>query len=400
VLRDSGWLVAGTSISGLAAYGYVILGTRELGAVAFAPISVLWTFWAMSAAVLTFPVMHWVIRTLEADGSEDRVRSGLPAVWIAALAVSTATFVVAWLGRNAFFQQESLLFPLMAGLIPFGSVAIGISRGALAGRQRFAAAGAAIAVENLIRMLLGGIVLAFGGKEAAFAWVLVVGFVAAVFWPSALRLRRDTGDRRHPLPIGFLGGIAGGSLIAQVVITGGPAVVAVLGGNPLDITGLFATLALFRAPYQVALGVTVRLTGGLTRLYVDGRQGSVSSLQRGGVVAAVLGAPLAGVFGAVSGPGLVRFVFGGEVIVSGTVAAAVSAGSWLALVSLCYTLMLIAGARTSLVTGAWVVGLVAGGAWSMLGPGDPVVRVAWAFCLAEAVTITTMVAAPRWSAPD
>ena len=272
VLRDSIWLAAGTGLSGLAAYGYVILGTRVLGAVSFAPVSVLWTFWAMSAAVLTFPVMHWVIRTMEAGvRGGGRIRSGLPAVLGSAAVVSVVTGLVAWLGREALFQQDGWLFPLLAAAIPFRSVTVGLNRGVLAGRRRFVATGAAIAAENLIRVVVGGLGrLLAGGGEGAFAGALVVGLTAAALWPSATRFSQAVVIGEPSTPLGFLGGLAGGSLIAQIIITGGPAVLAALGSSPIHITGLFATFALFRAPYMVAIGVAARITGALTRLFVDG----------------------------------------------------------------------------------------------------------------------------------
>ena len=102
---------------------------------------------------------------------------------------------------------------------------------------------------------------------------------------------------------------------------------------------------------------------------------------------------MAGWFAALVGPRLVLLVFGSEVITTRTVAAIVAAGSWLALVALFFTLVLVSSARTNLVTGAWLVGLLVAGGWSLLGPGDILTRVAWAFCLAELATITVMVIA-------
>ena len=68
--RDTSALLVSTPVSGLLAYGYVAIGTRTYGAAPFAPVSVFWTIWAMASAVVAFPVQHWVIRTIEADGNE------------------------------------------------------------------------------------------------------------------------------------------------------------------------------------------------------------------------------------------------------------------------------------------------------------------------------------------
>ena len=53
-------------------------------------------------------------------------------------------------------------------------------------------------------------------------------------------------------------------MIGQAVLTGGPVVLALAGGSARDITALFAGLALFRAPYIVALGLVSQLTGRFT----------------------------------------------------------------------------------------------------------------------------------------
>ena len=55
-------------------------------------------------------------------------------------------------------------------------------------------------------------------------------------WPSS------AGDRRA-------------QVIGQAVLTGGPVVLALAGGRRAEVTALFAGLALFRAPYTLALGL-------------------------------------------------------------------------------------------------------------------------------------------------
>ncbi len=55
-----------------------------------------------------------------------------------------------------------------------------------------------------------------------------------------------------------------GQLLGQVVLTGGPVLLAAAGGAPAEVTALFAGLALFRAPYTLALGLVSQLTERLT----------------------------------------------------------------------------------------------------------------------------------------
>ena len=71
--------------------------------------------------------------------------------------------------------------------------------------------------------------------------------------------------------MGFLRGAAGGQLVGQAVLTGGPVVLALAGGAPSEVTALFAGLALFRAPYTLAVGQVSALTARVTDLVVAGR---------------------------------------------------------------------------------------------------------------------------------
>ena len=52
-------------------------------------------------------------------------------------------------------------------------------------------------------------------------------------------------------------------LIGQVVLTGRRSC-ALAGGAPGEVTTLFAALALFRAPYMLALGMVAQLTTRVT----------------------------------------------------------------------------------------------------------------------------------------
>ena len=64
-------LAAGSVVSGLLAYVLFALLTRGLGAEAAAPVSVLWTQWTFAAAALTFPLQHWVTRSMVAGHAGD-----------------------------------------------------------------------------------------------------------------------------------------------------------------------------------------------------------------------------------------------------------------------------------------------------------------------------------------
>ncbi len=64
--RNSAALALGSAASGLLAYVVFVLITRGLGADAAAPVSVLWTHWAVAGAGFTFPLQHWITRSVVA----------------------------------------------------------------------------------------------------------------------------------------------------------------------------------------------------------------------------------------------------------------------------------------------------------------------------------------------
>ena len=89
--RASVSLAAGSVVSGLLAYVLFALVTRGLGAEAAAPVSVLWTMWALAGAAFTFPLQHWITRSVVA-GHEGEVRRA--AGRVTAVVVDASLLVV------------------------------------------------------------------------------------------------------------------------------------------------------------------------------------------------------------------------------------------------------------------------------------------------------------------
>lgn len=379
--RESGALVVGSVTNGLAAYGFIALGTRALGADAFAPVAIVWVFWAFSAALLTFPIQHWVIRQMELDGHAGGVRAALVRVAGLTAVVAAGEGLVAALGRERLFGEAAWGWPPLVAAVAAGAGLLGVVRGLLAGAGRYPAAALVIGGENLVRLAAGALSLALGGGPLLFAAALATGPLAVLLPRGVRRLPGAAGAR----PPGGLVEAAGLSvLLAQVVLNGGPPLLSALGGAEAQVTALFAALALFRAPYLVALGLTVRATASLTRLVAEGGRRRLlgpALATTGGTV--LLGA-LAFAVGWPVGPPLVRALFGPGTELAGPVTGAVAAGCALALGSLGLTVMLIAGSARLALTGSWVLAVAVGAAVLALGGGlGPVERVTAAFVAAE-----------------
>lgn len=384
--RDAAALSVGTATSGLVAYAFVAIGTRLVGAEDFAPVSVLWSFWAVSAAAITFPVQHWIIRAVEATGSERAIWNALPRVWRMTGIASLVVLAIALSVSERLFGTSGWSFPAMTALLPACSVLMGINRGVLASRARFGSTAAAILGENLIRLL---VVVAVGDRWASsgIGWALMAGFLVAAAFPGSFRGERHRDGTKTSLSL--LGGLAGANAAAQTALTSGPIVLSLLGGSNSHVTMMFAVLAVLRAPYTVALGVTTRLTRPLTRLALADLA-TLRRWERRFLGFALAASVVAAFLGAIVIPPAVRLVFGIDPMLGGPGTIGVlTAASTLALASLVQMLVLLAKDRGRALSLSWVAG-IAIGTGVLFTSGAPVLRVAVGFLAAETVAICLM----------
>ncbi len=385
----------GSAGNGLLAYLVFALTTRALGAERAAPVSVLWSYWAFAGAAFTFPLQHWATRTVEAHG-EATVRRALPQVAVVTLAAALVLAVLAWSVRMPLFGRQDAWFPVMVGVVTVGSATIGLVRGGLAARDRLGGVAASLVAENGLRCVaVGALGLAGVRSPVPFGMCLVAGHLVAVCWPSAWRYRRGPVPETAPAtPFGFLAGAGAAQLVAQTVLTGGPVVLALSGGSPRQVTTLFAALALFRAPYMLALGLVAALTAGVTRMAVGGHLSRLRTMLRGTLAATVAGVLLAGAGAAWLGPWLLRLVFGADVVLGHWQAAVVAVGCTVAIANLLLVVLALAQDRAGSVAASWLVSVVAAAAgfaalsrWNGLDAAD---RVVWAFLVAETLALLAL----------
>lgn len=383
--RDATFLAAGSLASGLLAYVFFAVVTRALGAEVSAPVAVLWAWWSFAGAALTFPLQHWIARQSAIDHGEAGVRHALPRVVAVVAGSSLLAGLLSWLARERLFGLEGWGFPLLVVAVGLGSAAIGVVRGTLSARRRFRAVGVGLVAENALRCVLAA-GLALSGVEApqAYGLALVVGY-AAVLWPSALLPRTTgTGVAGEPAALGFVTGASAGQLLAQAALTGGPVLLAAAGGASAEVTALFAGLALFRAPYTLAIGLVSALTGRLTELVVSGRREALVRVRRTVVLLTAALALAGGLGGAWLGPPLMELVFGEGVRLAASDTAVVAVGSVLALANLVLIVGALARGRPHAAAVVWLVSAPVGVAGYLLRGGDALDRTCWAFLAVEA----------------
>ena len=252
-------LAAGSVVSGLLAYVAVRPGHPRprrrggrtgLGAVD--PVGVRRRRLHLPAAALDHPQRRRRPRGRRTPG-------GRPGGRCVVAAAALALGLLAWLLRDRLFHRDDAWFPVMVVLVTLGSAAVGVVRGGLAGRGRFAAVAWSLVAENAPalpprrraparRRARPGGPRALPGRRRARRAVAVRVALRGGAVPAG------------PSALAFLGGAAPASSSRQAVLTGGPVLLALLGGSPVEVTAMFAALALFRAPYMVVLGTLPQLT--------------------------------------------------------------------------------------------------------------------------------------------
>jgi O-antigen/teichoic acid export membrane protein len=374
----------GSVVSGLLAYVFFALVTRALGPVPAAPVSVLWAWWSFAGAALTFPLQHWITRSVTVHQGERAVRRALGGVCLVVVAVGVVVGFASWLARDLLFHRGDIVFPLLVVAVAVGSGAMGVVRGLLAARGRFPALGAALVAENALRCLTALLLMVAGVDDpVAYGAALVVGYLAIGGWPSTLRVT-DAGRPEEDSPLAFVTGASVGQLLGQAVLTGGPVLLAAAGGAPAEVTALFAGLALFRAPYTLALGLVSQLTERLTVLVVEGRRDALRRF-RAGVVLTTLAAGVVGaLLGAWLGPAVMELVFGQGVRLPGDLTLLIAVGTVFALANLVVTVSALARGRTSALVRGWVLGAVPGALLFWLSPMSALERTTWTFAVVEA----------------
>jgi O-antigen/teichoic acid export membrane protein len=388
--RDTGAiaLAAASVISGVFAYLFIAIGTRQFGTGDFSGVAQLWTIWFFGSSVLTFPIQHWVIQRLRLDGHGGAVRVVLPRLMLFALGLGLAVVAVTFLVRGDMYGRDDIAYPLIAGGITVGAAAMGLLRGGLAGHSRFLATATALAGENVVRFACGLAVVAAGATVGWYGAAILSGSLVILAWPSALRF--DGPAVPGVSPVAFLGNVGGGTVIAQSILTAGPVVLSLAGGTRDEVTSLFTALALFRAPYIVALGLAIRMTATLTDLVAAGRSADLLRIQRRMIAGGVALMALGGLGAALVGPGVLRLVFGDEVDLTRAACAGLAVGSLAALATLGLTLVQMTDGAGRRVLRTWATALAVGVVVMVALPLEPLPRVVAAFLASELTAFALM----------
>jgi len=358
----------GLLVAGVTAYLFQVSVAREVGKVRFAAFTALWLSAFSIGPGFFLPLEQEVGRALAARRA--RGVGGGPLVRRAALAGAALALILvigslaaaAPLNRELFDHDSLLLVGLILTIV--GYFGAHLTRGALSGNGRFAAYGALVGLEGVLR-LAGCVVLLIVGARAAGPYGLFVGIapIAAVVGIVAWQrngLLQPGPDAPWSELSSALGYLLVGAVLAQVLINAAPLTAKVLahGTRQNEAVGRFAAgfiiaripVFLFQAVQAALLPKLAGLAG--ARQHRDFRSLLYRLLGAVGAIA-VIGT----VGGLTVGPAALRLVFGAKYNLSradlGYLAA--SNGAFMLGLTLAQALIALEGHARAAV--GWITGM-------------------------------------------
>jgi len=342
--------------------------------------------------VALVPVEQLVARQSTAGRRAVTRRSLALAGVVGLTAVLTGGFVAAT--RDSLFAGASG-FVVQAVVLVLLGAPVAVVRGLLNGHRRFDLVGATLALDGVGRLVFGLAGLTLLGGAVGYGWgIALAALPILALAPRAPRLARAAPAAAAAGDLAFLAPYVGAGAASQLLLAGAPLAVAALGGSPADISIVFVTFTLFRAPVTIVYLLQSRLLNALVRLELAGEAARLARLQRR-IVLAALGLVVTASAGAWAiGPAVVALLYGPGFSPGRTVAALAAAGVAAAAGAQLLGQVLVARGATATLARRWSLGLVVALVTLLLAPrvglADPALAVAVAFALGEAASAVAM----------
>jgi O-antigen/teichoic acid export membrane protein len=357
----------GLVIAGISAYGFTVVAARALGKTAYAPLSVLWALVFVAGPGFFLPIEQEVSRALAARrarrlGSGPVIRRAALFGSLIALVLLVALLLVSPLLVSNLFNGEWLLFVgLIAGMLGFAVEYL--ARGTYSGLGRFRPYSVVVGGESLLRFALC-VALALAGVTYAGWYGLALGITPALAVLISLRgqhgMVTDGPDAPWSELSSALGALLAGSVLAMVLVNGGPIAMKILAGNGQDelVSQFFTAVIIARIPLFLFQAVQAALLPKLSALASAGKfdEFRVGFRKLVGVVGGV--GALAVVAAFVIGPWAIRLLYGPEFQLGHRTVGLLAAGSVLFMLAQAMAQAVIAlGGHTKMAL-CWLVAVV------------------------------------------
>jgi O-antigen/teichoic acid export membrane protein len=393
------WLI----IAGITAYLFLAISGRALGSNRYSALAVLWVI-AFTAAPGFFQPLEQEIARAVAARRARRIGT-LPVIeraaltgGLLALGLVVAILIAALVSPlvDSLFKGQSLLVWALAIML-VGYLAEHMTRGVLAGYDRFGPYGLLVGSEGILR-LVACIVFVVVGVETAGPYGLLVAL--APFAAVAISLRGQKGLVEPGPPASWkeisanIGLLVAGSALALALLNAAAVVVQLLASSSESekTSWIFAGMLLSRVPLYFFQAIQATLVPELSEQRGAGeREAFRAGLRKLTVAVIVIGAASA-IGSTLLGPWAVRTFFGSDFQLAARDMALLGFGSAIYMLALTLGQALIALEHHGRYAVAWVMGVVAFLVTVVISGADVLLRAELAYAVGSTVTLVAMAA--------
>lgn len=274
-----------------------------------------------------------------------------------------------------------------------------LARGVLLGAHSLRGYTGLLVGEALMRLVIIG-VLVLLGVDAAVEWAVFATVVGSLVWVAALRRLASSMDwsgGRDPWRRvgGTVAALAIANGLSALVLTGFPAVAAVVLGDPGELAVLFAVITLARTPLALLAPVQALTVPTVVRWSRGGDTERLSRALRNIAVGSAVTALLGAAVGYVIGPWGVALVLGADYRPGPGMAALVAAATCVMAGALLQAAALVALQRYWSLTACWATAIASAAVLMLAAPWDAEQRGLGGFTLASLVAFLATAVAVR-----
>ena len=393
------WLI----VAGVTAYLFLAISGRALGSNRYSALAVLWVLAFTAAPGFFQPLEQEIARAIAARRAR-RVGT-LPVIERAALTgglLAVGLVVVILVAAlvsplvDSLFKGQSLLAWALAIML-VGYLAEHMTRGVLAGYDRFGPYGLLVGSEGILR-LVACIVFVVIGVEDAGPYGLLVAL--APFAAVAISLRGQKGLVEPGPPASWkeisanIGFLVAGSALALALLNAAAVVVQLLSSSSeSDKTSwIFAGMLLSRVPLYFFQAIQATLVPELSEQRGAGEREAFRAGLRKLTIAVIVIGMASAIGSTVLGPWAVRTFFGSDFQLSARDMALLGFGSAFYMLALTLGQALIALEHHGRYAFGWVVGVVAFLVTVLVGGSDVLLRGELAYFVGSIAALIAMTA--------
>jgi O-antigen/teichoic acid export membrane protein len=393
------WLV----VAGVTAYLFLAITGQVLGSERYSALAVLWAVAFAAAPGFFQPLEQEIARAIAArrarhEGSAPVIQRGALTGGVIAGGLVVVIVLAALLFPivDSLFDGETLLVWALAIML-VGYFGEHMTRGVLAGHDRFGPYGLLVGSEGLLRVA-ACVVLAVIGFDTAGPYGLLIAIMP--FAAIAIALRGQRGLYEPGPPASWaeisvnIGLLVAGSALALALLNAAPVVVKLLSSESESeqASWLFAGIILSRVPLYFFQAIQATFVPELSGQRGAGQHAAFREGLRKLIIAVIVIGAASVLVSATLGPWAVRTFFGSDFQLEARDMALLALGSSVYMLALTLGQALIALEHHGRYALGWVVGVVVFVVAVVVGSSDELLRAELAYVIGSIATLVAMTA--------